>query len=190
MEGTKGIGLTVNTMVMELRHGQEEADTEVNTGRALGMDLACIDSTQAMFMLENGQMGKAMDVGFIHVKMAVGMSGSSSGESSMASAITISETEMSTLGSILGTKCTGLAYIDLEMDIGMKDLGMRAADKGLGCIHLEVGRLNLAIGIMESLISQVHRLTLSLLLQSIIPKYSMQFRKQEGQPRKLMMWVR
>lgn len=60
-------------MVMGLRRGQGAADIEGSIGRALGMVLVCIGFIREMFMLGNGLVGKAMDVGFIHARMAVSM---------------------------------------------------------------------------------------------------------------------
>ena len=54
------------------------------------MGLVCIDSILEMFMLVNGQMGRAMDVESILVRMVVGMLENSSGVLNMVLATTIS----------------------------------------------------------------------------------------------------
>ena len=61
------------------------------------------------------------------------------------------------LGNILQTRCMDLVSIALLMGIGMRALGMRVEDKGLECIHLEMGKHNPVIGKMEFLMSQAHR---------------------------------
>ena len=50
----------------------------------------CIGFILAMSMLENGPMGRVMDVEFIPVRMAAAMLGNSNGVLSMDSATTIS----------------------------------------------------------------------------------------------------
>ena len=77
------------------------------------------------------------------------------------------------LESTLQTRCMDLECIVSQMDIDMKEPGMRAEGKGLGCTLLEMGRPNLGIGIMGFLMSQAHRTPpiLYLLLQFIIPEY-------------------
>ena len=54
------------------------------------MGSGCIDFIRGMYMPGSGVMGRAMGAGCILVRMEAGMSGSSSGESSMGLDITIS----------------------------------------------------------------------------------------------------
>ena len=79
-----------NMMDMVLRHGLEEAGTVGSTGRGYGTVLGCIGFTQAMFMPENGLMGKAMGVEFIPATMEADSLGNSSGASNMGLVIIIS----------------------------------------------------------------------------------------------------
>lgn len=82
------------------------------------------------------------------------------------------------LENILRTKCMGLGSINLQMGIVMREPGMRVEGKASVCTRLEMGRLKLVTGKMESLMFQAHRmqLILYLLLLLIIPKCLMQFR--------------
>lgn len=84
------IGLMVNMMVMEWKHGPEVVDIGGNINKDLDMDLGCICFIQEMFMLVNGLMAKAMVVEFINARMGAGMLVNSSGVSSMDLGITIS----------------------------------------------------------------------------------------------------
>lgn len=79
---------------------------------------------------------------------------------------------------ILRTRCMVLAFTVLQMAIVMKEHGMKAEGKDSECIHLEMVNPNLVTGKMESSTFQAHRTLLIqfLLLESIIPKYSMQCR--------------
>ena len=52
------------------------------------------------------------------------------------------------LGNILQTKCMVLESISLEMDIGMRELGMREGGRDLVCTPSGTGRHNLVIGKM------------------------------------------
>ena len=89
MEDMKAIGSTADTMGMELRAGREGADTGGSTGRACGMDLGFIGSTQAILMQGNGLRDRAMGLGFKPALMVAAMWGSSSMAPSMALAVTI-----------------------------------------------------------------------------------------------------
>ena len=82
------------------------------------------------------------------------------------------------LENILRTRCMGLGSILLQMDIDMKEPGMRVEGKGLECTHSEMVKHKLVTGKMEFLTFQAHRTPpiLYLLLLFIIQKYSMQCR--------------
>lgn len=89
-----------------------------------------------------------------------------------------SEMGIHMLENILRIKCMGLESIDLQMDIGTREPGMRVEGKGLVCTRSELGKLRLGTGKMESLMFQAHKMQLILYLQLllIIPKYSMRYR--------------
>jgi hypothetical protein len=52
------------------------------------------------------------------------------------------------LGNILQIRCMVLESISLEMDIGMKEHGMREGGKGLACTLSEMEKHNLVTGKM------------------------------------------
>lgn len=66
-------------MDMGWRRGLEEVDIGASTEWVLGMAMAYTGFTLGTFMLGSGQMGRAMDVEFIPVKMGADMLGNSSG---------------------------------------------------------------------------------------------------------------
>jgi hypothetical protein len=76
---------------------------------------------------------------------------------------------------IVQTRCMDLGYIVLQMVIVMKEPGMRGKDKVLECTRLEMEKLNLVTGKMESLMFQAHRMPHFQfpLLVSITPEYLM-----------------
>lgn len=179
-------------MAMGSKLGREEAGIEASIDRDFGTDSGCTGFTLAMFMLGSGLMGRVMAVEFIHAKMGAVMLGSSSGVLNTGLVTTISEMGTHTLENILLTRCTALGFINLPMGTATRGPGMRVEGKGLECTHSETVRHNLVTGKMEFLTFQAHKIqrTLYLLLLSIIPKYSMQCRKQDEQQRRLMMWRR
>lgn len=69
-----------NMMGMVLRPGLGAADTGANTDKDSGMVLGYTASTQATCMLGSGQTGRAMGVGYTHVRMEADTSANSSGE--------------------------------------------------------------------------------------------------------------
>lgn len=83
-------GLMASMMVMGLKRGQGAAGIEGSIGRVLGMVLECIGFIQAMCMLGNGLVGRAMGVGFIPARMVVGMWENLSGVLNMVLDTTIS----------------------------------------------------------------------------------------------------
>lgn len=191
----KGIGLMVSMMAMEWRHGRGVADIEANTGRVLGMVLEFTGFTQGMCMLGSGRMGRATDVGFIPVKMVVGMLESLNGVSNMALDTTISGMEIDMQESILLIRCTDLESITLLMATGTRVLGMKVKGKALECTLSEMEKFSLAIGKMEFSMSQVHKALPipSLLLLSTTPRCLMLFRKHDDQQKEHMRqprWTR
>lgn len=175
----KGIGLMESMMVLELRRGQEEAGIEGSIDKDLDMVLECTGFIQEMFMLGNGQMDRAMDVEFIHVKMGVDMLGNSSGVLSTALDSTISGMAIHMLVSILQIRCMALVFMVLRMGTGTRVLGMKVEGKGWECMPSEMVKPNVVTGRMEFWISQARSRQPNpyLLLLFIIPKYSMLCRK-------------
>lgn len=87
------------------------------------------------------------------------------------------ETGMHMLESILRIRCMVLEYTILEMDIAMKERGMRVRGKDLAFILSELGKLSLVTGRMGFLMfQQVLAPSPDLLLQSTILKCFMQSR--------------
>jgi hypothetical protein len=74
-----------NIMGIESRPGRREVATGVSIGKALGMVMGFTGFTLEMSIRGSGLMGRAMATASTLVKMAVGMLGSLSGASSMAS---------------------------------------------------------------------------------------------------------
>jgi hypothetical protein len=76
------------------------------------------------------------------------------------------------LGNILQIRCMVLESISLEMDIGMKEHGMREGGKGLVCTLSEMEKHNLVTGKMGFLMFLLQRMaTLDLQRLLVIPKF-------------------
>lgn len=189
------IGLMASMMVMELKHGHGVAGIEGSIGKALDMVLECIGFIRVMCTLGNGLVGRAMGVAFIPVRMVVVMWESLSGVLNTVLDTIISGMEIDMQESILQIKCMDLESTVLQMAIVMKVPGTRGGDRGMECTHLEMVKLSLATGKMESLIFQAHRamFILFLLLLSITLRCLMLFRKldeQQKRPMRLARWTR
>lgn len=183
------IGLMGSMMGMEWRLGREVVGIGGSIDKGLGMVLVYIGFILEMCMLVSGQMGRAMAVELILARMVAAMLANLSGALSMAVATTISGTGTHMPENTLQIRCTDLESIVLLMGIVMREPGMRAEGKVLGCTLLEMRRLNRATGKTGFLMSQALR-TLPFLYplsQFTTPKYSMQSRKHAKQQRRHMM---
>ncbi|KAF2308356.1 hypothetical protein GH714_000229 [Hevea brasiliensis] len=92
----------------------------------------------------------------------------------LASVLSIMQKQGHILVNILQTGCIVLEFISLEMDIDMKEHGMKEGCKGLACTLSELGKHNLVNGKMVFLISSTQRMAfMDLPMQLAIPKFFM-----------------